>query len=179
VSSGSTPGTTPASAAVGASAGRAATAGGPASGGGSESHSSVGIAGVSGASALKFAICVRAHGQPSFPDPNAQGAFQISGGNGFAQFRPAMQACQKLLHLGGAPPSPAQQAQAVAALLKYSECMRAHGVPSFPDPTTSGGGVGISIHGGPGTGLDPSSPIFQRAQAACQSLMPGGPGGGP
>ncbi len=53
--------------------------------------------------------------------------------------------------------------------------MRSHGVPSYPDPTKgNGGGVSLSIGGGPHSGLDPNSPIFQRAQQAC-SKLPGAP----
>jgi hypothetical protein len=55
-----------------------------------------------------------------------------------------------------------------AQLLTFSDCMRSHGVPSFPDP--SGGG----IHFGPGSGIDPSSPAFKAAQSACRRLLPGG-----
>jgi hypothetical protein len=151
-------------------------AGGPAGGG--ESHSSIGIAGVTGATALKFAACVRSHGVPSFPDPTAQGTFNFTGDlNRTPQFQSATQTCSRLLHVGGGTPSPAQQAKALASLLKFSECMRSHGVPSFPDPTTSpGGGVGLSLHAQPGSGLDPNSPVFEDAQRACQSLMPGAPG---
>ncbi|HEY5196033.1 MAG TPA: hypothetical protein VIJ51_03295 [Solirubrobacteraceae bacterium] len=154
----------------------ASRAGGPAGGG--ESHSSIGIAGVTGATGLKFAACVRSHGVPSFPDPSAQGTFNFTGNlNRTPRFQSATQTCSRLLHVGGGPPSPAQQAKALAGLLKFSHCMRSHGVPSFPDPTTSpGGGVSLSLHAQPGSGLDPNSPVFQGAQRACQSLMPGAPG---
>ncbi len=57
------------------------------------------------------------------------------------------------------------------APLRYSDCMRAHGVPNFPDPTSGGG---LLVHAGPGTGLDPISPAFQSAQQSCRSLIPGG-----
>jgi hypothetical protein len=148
--------------------------GGSAGGGSSESHSSIGIAGASGATALKFAECVRSHGVPSFPDPSAQGTFNFTGDlNRTPQFQSATRTCGRLLHVGGGTPNPAQQAKALAGLLKFSNCMRSHGVPNFPDPTTSpGGGVGLSVKSG--SGLDPGSPVFQDAQRACQSLMPGG-----
>jgi hypothetical protein len=59
--------------------------------------------------------------------------------------------------------------------LKFSQCMRTHGVPNFPDPTSSGGGQPtIQLNGGPGSGLDPQSPQFQAAQSACKHLMPNG-----
>jgi hypothetical protein len=53
-------------------------------------------------------------------------------------------------------------------LLTFSECMRSHGVPSFPDPNGQG------IHIGPGSGIDPASPAFRTARSACSKLLPGG-----
>ncbi|HLJ04266.1 MAG TPA: hypothetical protein VKT31_12545 [Solirubrobacteraceae bacterium] len=44
-------------------------------------------------------------------------------------------------------------------MVRFSRCMRASGIPDFPDPTASG--LVMSIH--PGTDLDPSSPAFQSA----------------
>ena len=58
-------------------------------------------------------------------------------------------------------------------MLKFSGCMRANGVPNFPDPS-AGGGIQIS----PGSGLNPQSPAFQAAQKTCAKLLPGG-GPGP
>jgi hypothetical protein len=54
--------------------------------------------------------------------------------------------------------------------LAYSQCMRSHGVPNFPDPQRAAGGTRVTI----GNGVDPNSPQFQSAQQACQSLYPGG-----
>jgi hypothetical protein len=56
-----------------------------------------------------------------------------------------------------------------SAAIKFSECMRTHGVPNFPDPSP-GGGIQLSS----GSGVNPSSPSFQGAQKACGSLLPGG-----
>jgi len=61
-----------------------------------------------------------------------------------------------------------------AGLLAYSECMRAHGVPDFPDPV----GNSLQIKASAGSDLDPNSPQMQAAQKACQSLQPGGGQGG-
>ena len=53
-------------------------------------------------------------------------------------------------------------AQAVAC----SQCMRGHGVPSFPDPAqTPDGGYGYRT-----TGIDPNSTSFQGALQACKGL---------
>ena len=52
--------------------------------------------------------------------------------------------------------------------LKFSQCMRAHGLADFPDP--SGGGA-IQI-GGPGSKMNPQSPSFRAAQKACARYGP-------
>jgi hypothetical protein len=52
--------------------------------------------------------------------------------------------------------------------LKLSECMRANGVPNFPDPN----GQGVIQ----GSGIDPNSPQFQKAQQTCAKQLGGGAG---
>ena len=141
------------------------------------------------ASGVRFAQCIRAHGVPSFPDPgsNGQGGIQIqqsrrsgSGAstevNGVAvngpAFRNAMQACRGYLPNGGRPTA-AETAKLRSQALAMSRCMRSHGVPNFPDPefqTGPDGGFGVRI-GGPGSGIDPSSPAFQAAQKQCGSIF--------
>jgi hypothetical protein len=119
----------------------------------------------------KFASCMRSHGVPNFPDPNANGAITVTGLNPDSpSFRNAQNACKKYTPRGGQPPSPAQQAKMQAAALKFSACMRAHGLPNFPDPTFSNGGASLRISKAQ---LDPSSPTFQRAQQACAKNLPG------
>jgi hypothetical protein len=54
-----------------------------------------------------------------------------------------------------------------AQALKFSNCMRAHGVSNFPDPT-AGGGLKLV----PGSGPNPQSPSFQSAQKACSKYAP-------
>jgi len=54
-------------------------------------------------------------------------------------------------------------------MLKFSQCMRAHGLSNFPDPTFSGGRPGLLFR--TGSGIDPSSPAFKTAQAACQQYQ--------
>jgi hypothetical protein len=72
---------------------------------------------------------------------------------------------------GASPESPAGQQQAGVA---YAKCMRASGVPSFPDPNAGGG---LSFHAPAGL---VNSPLFKAAQAKCVHLLPeGGPGSGP
>ncbi len=57
--------------------------------------------------------------------------------------------------------------------MKYAQCMRAHGVPDFPDPVNGG----FHITSGPGSDLDPGSPQFAAADSACKALSPEGHAG--
>ncbi len=122
---------------------------------------------------------MRSHGVPNFPDPNAQGVMQANGlDTGSSTFQAAAKGCQHLLPNGGRP-TPAEQATALAQALKFSQCMRSHGISGFPDPQSlPGGGIRIAIRSGQGSNLDPTNPQFQAAQKACQSLTGGGPFGG-
>jgi hypothetical protein len=53
--------------------------------------------------------------------------------------------------------------------LAFARCMRAHGVPDFPDPSGQAGQLG------PGSGIDPDSPQFQSAlNGPCKLLAPAG-----
>jgi hypothetical protein len=135
--------------------------------------------GSAGHSALAYSQCMRAHGIKNFPDPNAQGDISLNAGPGTGinpnspQYKAADNACKSLL-----PPqhalSPAQQAKARAQSLKYSRCMRAHGISDFPDPDSQGG---IKLNPKAGGDLDPNNPQYQAADKACKSLMPGGGAG--
>lgn len=58
--------------------------------------------------------------------------------------------------------------------VKYSQCMRAHGVKKFPDPNAQGG---LAIDLGK-LGMDPRSAVFKAAETACKALVPQG-GGAP
>ena len=133
----------------------------------------------------RFAVCMRANGVPQFPDPKPVSGggmtLSIDGRRGLDPdsplFKAAEKKCQKYMPNGGKV-DPAAQAKAQAEMLKFSACMRSHGLPNFPDPTFSGGGIKLSI--GRADGINPRSPVFQAAQKACQSLRPGpkGSGGG-
>ena len=56
--------------------------------------------------------------------------------------------------------------------VKFSECMRDNGVAEFPDPDGSGQ---LTIDGVlNGSSLDPSTPAWKEAIAACKDLQPPG-----
>jgi len=141
------------------------------------------------AGALTFAKCMRSHGVPNFPDPKVSGnSIEILGpSSGINVQSPAFQSAQmscKHLLPGGGPGSGPPSAHAHAQLLQISDCMRRHGVSSFPDPHTGSppsnpvGYSAIIANGGyflaiPSS-IDTKSPAFKQAATACQF----GPRGG-
>ena len=125
--------------------------------------------------ALAYAQCMRSHGEPGFPDPTSKGDFIINGKkdhlNG-ALVQSADKACKHLLPNGGKMTA-AQRQQALNQALRFSACMRAHGLPDFPDPTMRNGNISIRV-GRPGGAISPGSAQFQSAQRACRKFVPGG-----
>lgn len=131
---------------------------------------------------LAYSQCMRAHGEPNFPDPGGNGVISIQGSAapkgsgdrrtiGGAQMTKANDDCRHLLPNGGLPTA-AQKQQMLNQGLKFSECMRSHGVSNYPDPSSGGGPVTIS------GSINPQSPQFQSAQRACQKDLRGKGGGG-
>ena len=70
-----------------------------------------------------------------------------------------------------------QPAQSISAdksygdALAYSRCMRAHGLPNFPDPSSQGHLV-VKAHSG--GDLNPASLRYRSASTACAHLLPNG-----
>jgi hypothetical protein len=86
---------------------------------------------------------------------------------------------------GSSHPTTAASAHAPGAVL-LSECMRAHGLTNFPDPTQGAGGLGFNgISRTPGVdaltvdGITFAGPAWDAARKACQTYLPGGGGRGP
>jgi hypothetical protein len=142
----------------------------------------VGNPGASGdyTKALAYAACIRSHGVPNFPDPKhgGDGGMRIQANNGSMSvngvavnapaFQAAQRACRSYLPNGGTGPQ--LSASRRNAMLQYSSCMRSHGLPGFPDPTFTGGGAQLMLSRS--SGMDPNSPGFKSAQAACASVLP-------
>jgi hypothetical protein len=123
---------------------------------------------------LQFAQCMRSHGVTGFPDPSPGGgllnAVAASGINTRSPtFLAALQTCKKYNPAGNM--TPAQSAAENTKALEASQCMRSHGVPNYPDPST--GPLGEQVIDLRGKGIDLSSPTFQAASAACQKIVPG------
>jgi hypothetical protein len=142
------------------------------------------------AQVLALAQCMRSHGVPNFPDPDASGGYSLTssgsikgaGGSSIdinsSQAQAAYGDCR---HLVPSAPSisrleqleqqgQTQQEQLLPQMLKYSQCMRSNGVPNFPDFGQSA----QSPPPGKSAGINPSSPQFQAASTTCQHLLPAG-----
>jgi hypothetical protein len=134
--------------------------------------------------ALAYSRCMRAHGVLKFPDPGSSGAIPKEGlqqlGVSSTVFETAQNACRRLLPNSGQS-SQAWDQMMMTALWKFARCVRAHGVPNWPDPLAE------SDPGQPGTpgfprNLPPSinanSPVVKGAMHTCQHLIPGYASGG-
>jgi hypothetical protein len=149
----------------------------PDSSGSSVSNSSGGPPGVNVAQVLKYWQCMQSHGEGGsephlLASPNGFMGFMSPLSPNFdpqsPTFLAAQQACKQYNPLTGVE-TPAEQAQNVAAELKFARCMRAHGVLDLPDPSSDGG---LRIP----NSVDENSATFQAADSACQSLLTGGSG---
>lgn len=124
---------------------------------------------------LQYAKCMRDHGVKNFPDPQ-----RGPGGKGVSMkmdkkiadspnFASAQQACRSL-QPGGSSDTGGGKVDGTK-IGPWAACIRSHGVPNFPDPKNKGGALEIDFTG---TGINPQSPAFQKAQQACKSKAPGG-----
>ena len=129
---------------------------------------------------LAYSRCMRSHGVPNFPDPKQVGdGIQIAGSEPGMNpqsptFESAQHSCKHLLPGGGRPTRAGQQ-RALARMLHISQCMRAHRISGFPDPTLasppsraaysavmSNGVAWLAIP----DSIDVRSPAFEQAAAA-------------
>jgi hypothetical protein len=129
--------------------------------------------------ALAYSRCMRSHGVHRFPDPNSSGAIPKVSlqqlGVSSTLFQAAQRACQHLLPNSGQS-SQAWDQMALNALWQFARCVRAHGVPNWPDPLAE------SDPGQPGTpgfprnfppGLNTNAPVVKNAMHTCQHLLAG------
>lgn len=139
----------------------------------------------------EWAICMRAHGDPNQADPtiDTNEAIHITwdpaipggyngtqkggqGNLGPGQYcRNYLTEAQSALRGGRTQQGPSQ-----AQLVKVAQCMRANGIPDFPDPVNGT----LSFNLGASGDLSPNSPTFQSASKLCSEktgvTLPGGGG---
>ena len=119
---------------------------------------------------VAFAVCMRSHGVPDYPDPRisssgSTGQVELSPGSAYPDSpasKSAGHACHHLLPNGG---KPANSAQDRAQDLTFADCMRSHGVPNFPDADRDGAFTLPST-------INQQAPQFEHASQACMSVQP-------
>jgi hypothetical protein len=120
--------------------------------------------------------CMRAHGLPNFPDPAVatdgpaagQAILDKSVLKNYSDgvVNQAITACRSALDQAGlvdGQGSSTISQQELEARLALARCIRAHGVPNFPDPNPTTGDVT------PPPGLNKNSPSILAAIRACPS----------
>jgi hypothetical protein len=125
--------------------------------------------------ALAYAHCMRSHGVTNFPDPtggnNKQAVVSALQAVGNSKAQAAQTACMQVN--GGSPgtgKSATPSQTRTATMLAFARCVRSHGFPRFPDPTSSGqlthamlANAGINLH----------QPAVLQAGDACVSVTHG------
>jgi hypothetical protein len=121
--------------------------------------------------ATRFAHCMRSHGEPNFPDPAIAPHAYKSAFNNTPAFQSGYTVCGHLLPPGHSHNQSTAQTQAQTnALLAFAHCLRGHGFPSFPDPT-SGGELSREMLAR--AGIDLHEPAVVRAADTCTSVTHG------
>jgi hypothetical protein len=132
--------------------------------------------------ALAYSRCMRDHGIPDFPDPAVTTSgrhrtvtIRVSSGSDFdpndPKFVTADHACHALLGAGVLHTTPVSSRQ-LTGELKWSACMRSHGLPNFPDPDSQGAfdyaQIEAFVHQ-----FTANSPLVVQAAKACKTYQPG------
>jgi len=147
--------------------------------GGSPSSAGSGSPDAGGAAAsqvIAYVQCMRSHGVPDYPGPDGSGQLpKITSGQQVgvsgSRLTAAQGACQDLWPYQSL--SQAESRQKLTDDLKFARCMRSHGIPGFPDPTTDPDGVRFVISVSK-DGFDPRSPQILAKARACQRVLPAG-----
>jgi hypothetical protein len=134
---------------------------------------------------------MRSHGVPNFPDPTSSGTLpkadprQLGVSN--SQLRATRQACRQMLpiHGGAIDAGSIQQCfmaddcpralvqQVLTEERRFAQCMRAHGVPNWPDPIADSQGRPVFAISISEDGFNPYSPPIWAKGNECSRLMPG------
>ncbi len=126
---------------------------------------------------LAFAQCMRSDGVTDFPDPGSNGQFgtisaQLEDAPHFAA---GFNACKHLLPASGE----SKEQQDFPQLLKFAQCMHAHGVPTYPEPNPNVNPYSVlapntAVNSLKVAGVNPNSPVVQAAVQTCERLNPVG-----
>jgi hypothetical protein len=123
-----------------------------------------------------FARCLRTHGVPDYPDPDAAGQEPPSSKQLIrtSQGQAAVRACNywgSRIHNDVAAQNQAVRVEYV----RFAECMRSHGLPNFPGPVYAEGRVEFVLSASQ-DGFDAHSPQVLAKAHECEHVLPAGSG---
>lgn len=117
---------------------------------------------------------MRSHGATDFPDPGSNGQFGTISAQmeDSPDFGTGYDACKHLLPDRGV----SKAEQDLSQLLKFAQCMRSHGVPTYPDPSVDPySSIGnTAVNALQQAGVNPNSSQVQAAVQACERANPVG-----
>lgn len=118
----------------------------------------------------KYRDCLTRLGIPLLDQPTGEGIPQVDKERATPEkISAAMAECREYVPTGGDAERPAQSD--IEARQRYAECVREHGVPSYPDPDPRTGAERMTDEQAAELKNDPR---FPAAQQACQSVLPSG-----
>ena len=128
---------------------------------------------------------MRSSGVPDYPDPPSGGGIPKGSAQQFgvsdSRYQAAENNCQHLLPVSYSHQLPASEVPLLlSGMREFSQCMRSHGVPNWPDPTVdSEGRPGFELSSHGFTRSEAHSPQLGAKEAECQHVMPAALGGIP
>jgi hypothetical protein len=122
--------------------------------------------------AVALSGCMRSHGVSDFPDPGARGfKYELAPSTPHTPaFESAFAACRHFLPDNGATAQEQHTPAQIAAFVAFARCIRSHGFPTFPDPTSTGQLTHQMVAG---AGIDLHQPGVLRAGDACVGVSRG------
>jgi hypothetical protein len=116
-------------------------------------------------------MCMQSHGEPEYPEPEGNSEATINTLDKLdpnsPKFQTAAKGRRRYLPPGGSS-TLAERAEVQTEALKFAKCMQTHGMPSWPDPSRSGGYMVAPA------GAAAESPTYLKAAKICRPLLPSG-----
>jgi hypothetical protein len=122
---------------------------------------------------------MRSQGVSEFPDPPTSGKLIVPSaqrlGVTSSQFQTAQSACERLLPSGGTGNNQAEVQQEWNEFRRFTQCIRHHGMPNWPGPTSRSETDKRPIFKiqpvDPNSPINPDSPQIKTKLHVCDSLL--------
>jgi hypothetical protein len=121
---------------------------------------------------VRFGDCMRTHGVPNFPDAaTSPRQFKNALESTSPAFVSAATQCRHLApSLGRSSHADVHSQAQTDAMLAFARCLRSHGFPNFPDPTSTGSVTHQMIAA---AGIDLLQPAVRQTADACVGVTHG------